>query len=97
MGKSQAVPFLSLASVKRYANRRGKTLARTQERPGSKPKLDERSRRLLEADLEDRFLFSLCSRGWTSMRGRWHLPISAAPDGVRSHKADELDQEKDDM
>ena len=46
---------VGLSSVKRYAAaaREGKPLA-PKKRPGSKPKLDEAARRLLEADLEER-------------------------------------------
>jgi transposase len=45
---------VGISSVKRYvvgASREGRLLAPT-ERHGSKPKLDEDARRLLEADLE---------------------------------------------
>ena len=46
---------VGLSTVKRYAAaaREGKPLA-PKKRPGSKPKLDEAARRLLEADLEER-------------------------------------------
>ncbi len=46
---------VGLSSVKRYAAaaREGKPLA-PKKRPGSKPKLDEAARKLLEADLEER-------------------------------------------
>ena len=46
---------VGVSSVKRYAAtaREGHSLA-PKRRPGSKPKLDERSRKLLEADLEER-------------------------------------------
>jgi transposase len=46
---------VSRASVKRYAAaaREGKPLA-PKKHPGSKPKLDETARRLLEADVENR-------------------------------------------
>ena len=46
---------VGLSTVKRYAAaaREGKPLA-PKKRPGSKPKLDEAARRLLEADLEKR-------------------------------------------
>jgi transposase len=57
MGKSQAARAfgVSLSSVKRYAKvaHEGRSLA-PKERPGSKPKLDEGARRLLEADLKER-------------------------------------------
>ncbi len=46
---------VGISSVKRYvaAHREGRSLA-PKKRPGSKPKLDERAIRLLEADLERR-------------------------------------------
>jgi transposase len=46
---------VGISSVKRYvtAAREGRSLA-PKKRPGSKPKLDEGARRLLEADLEER-------------------------------------------
>ena len=46
---------VGLSTVKRYAAaaREGSSLA-PKKRPGSKPKLDEAARRLLEADLEER-------------------------------------------
>ncbi len=46
---------MSLSSVKRYAKMadEGRSLA-PKKRPGSKPKLDESARRLLEADLKER-------------------------------------------
>jgi transposase len=47
---------VSLSSVKRYANKmadEGRSLA-PKKRPGSRPKLDESARRLLEADLKER-------------------------------------------
>lgn len=46
---------VGLSTVKRYAAtaREGKPLA-PKKRPGSKPKLDEAARKLLEADLEER-------------------------------------------
>jgi transposase len=46
---------VSRSSVKRYAaaRREGRPLA-PKKHPGSKPKLDERARKLLEADVEDR-------------------------------------------
>jgi transposase len=46
---------VGVSSVKRYtaAAREGRSLA-PKKRPGSKPKLDERARKLLEADLEER-------------------------------------------
>ena len=46
---------VGVSSVKRYAAaaREGRTLA-PKKRPGSRPKLDEAARRLLEADLDER-------------------------------------------
>ncbi len=46
---------VGISSVKRYVvtYREGRSLA-PKKRPGSKPKLDEGARRLLEADLEER-------------------------------------------
>lgn len=54
---------VSRSSVKRYAGaaREGKPLTPKQH-PGSKPKLDERARRLLEADVEHRPAASLKER-----------------------------------
>ena len=52
------------STVKRYAAaaREGRSLA-PKKRPGSKPKMDERARRLLEADLEERPAATLLERG----------------------------------
>ncbi len=46
---------VGISSVKRYvaAARQGRSLA-TKKRPGSKPKIDEDARKLLEADLQRR-------------------------------------------
>jgi transposase len=46
---------VGISSVKRYVatTREGRSLA-PNKRPGSKPKLDESARQLLEADLEER-------------------------------------------
>src|ERR671911_2436029 len=54
---------VSRSSVKRYAaaRREGRPLA-PKKHPGSKPKLDERSRRLLEADVEERPTITLKDR-----------------------------------
>ncbi|GEM_PF-1149233 len=54
---------VSRSSVKRYAGaaREGKPLTPKQH-PGSKPKLDERARRLVEADVEQRPAASLKER-----------------------------------
>ena len=65
MGKSQAARnfSVSLSSVKRYAKlaQEGRSLA-PKKRPGSKPKLDERSRKLLQADLEEHPFLTLQER-----------------------------------
>jgi transposase len=54
---------VSRSSVKRYAKlvEEGRSLA-PKKRPGSKPKMDERARRLLEADLEERPAATLSER-----------------------------------
>jgi transposase len=56
-GKSEAARSfgVSLSSVKRYARmaQEGRTLA-PKKRPGSKPKMAEGARRLLESDMEER-------------------------------------------
>ena len=65
MGKSQAARTfsVSLSSVKRYAKRaeEGRSLA-PKKRPGSKPKIDERARKLLEEDLKERPFITLQQR-----------------------------------
>jgi transposase len=65
MGKSQAARTfsVSLSSVKRYAKlaQEGRSLA-PKKRPGSKPKLDERSRKLLQSDLEEHPFLTLQER-----------------------------------
>jgi transposase len=65
MSKSQAARTfsVSLSSVKRYAKlaQQGRSLA-PKKRPGSKPKLDERSRKLLQADLEEHPFLTLQQR-----------------------------------
>src|SRR3954449_1282002 len=65
MGKSEVARAfgVSLSSVKRYARAasEGKSLA-PKKRPGSKPKLDERARRLLAADVEERPFVTLSQR-----------------------------------
>ncbi|MGI8910104.1 MAG: helix-turn-helix domain-containing protein [Rubrobacteraceae bacterium] len=57
MPKSEATRAfgVSRSSVKRYAvaRREGRPLT-PKKHPGSKPKLDERTRKLLEADVEER-------------------------------------------
>ena len=54
---------VSLSSVKRYVNKaqRGESLA-PKKRPGSAPKLDEKARKLLAADLEERPYLTLQER-----------------------------------
>lgn len=54
---------VSRSSVKRYAKlvQEGRPLA-PKKRPGSKPKIDERARRLLETDLEKRPAATLFER-----------------------------------
>ena len=56
-GKSEAARSfgVSLSSVKRYARmaQEGKPLA-PKKRPGSRPKMDESARKLLESDMEKR-------------------------------------------
>ena len=65
MGKSEAARTfsVSLSSVKRYATmaEEDRSLA-PKKRPGSKPKLDERARRLLEEDLKERPFITLQER-----------------------------------
>ncbi len=66
MGKSEAARGfgVSLSSVKRYVAkaRQGSSLT-PRKHPGPRPKLDERARRLLEADVEERPAVSLRERG----------------------------------
>jgi transposase len=65
MSKSEAARTfsVSLSSVKRYAKlaKEGRSLA-PKKRPGSKPKLDERARKLLEEDLKERPFITLQER-----------------------------------
>jgi len=65
MSKSEAARSfgVSRSSVKRYAKLadEGRPLA-PKKRPGSKPKMDVRARRLLEADIEERPAATLCER-----------------------------------
>ena len=65
MPKSEAARTfgLSRSSVKRYAaaRREGRPLT-PKKHPGSKPKLDERARKLLEADVEQRPAITLKDR-----------------------------------
>ena len=66
MTKSEAAKTfgVSRSSVKRYAaaRREGRPLT-PKKHPGSKPKLDERARKILEADVEHRPAISLKERG----------------------------------
>ena len=78
--KEQGVPTVEVARtfgvglscVKRYAAtaREGRSLA-PKRRPGSKPKLDEGARKLLEADLEERPAGRRCPKGASSCGGPW--------------------------
>ena len=65
MSKAQAARAfcVSLSSVKRYVNKaqRGESLA-PKKRPGSAPKLDEKARKLLEDDLQERPYLTLQDR-----------------------------------
>jgi transposase len=65
MPKAQAARTfsVSLSSVKRYVNKaqRGESLA-PKKRPGSAPKLDEKARKLLEDDLQERPYLTLQER-----------------------------------
>ena len=63
---------VGLSSVKRYAAtaREGRSLA-PKRSPGSKPKLDEGARKLLEADLEERPAGRRCPKGASSCGGPW--------------------------
>ena len=65
MPKSEAARTfgVSRSSVKRYAaaHREGRSLA-PKKHPGPKPKLDERARKLLEADVEERPAITLEDR-----------------------------------
>jgi transposase len=66
MGKSEAARTfgVSLSSVKRYVGkaRQGDSLS-PRKHPGPRPKIDEKARRLLEADVEKRPAVSLRERG----------------------------------
>jgi transposase len=66
MKKSEAAKTfgVSRSSVKRYAaaRREGRPLT-PKKHPGSKPKLDERARKILEADVEHRPAITLKERG----------------------------------
>ena len=65
MSKAQAARTfsVSLSSVKRYVDRakRGESLA-SKKRPGSTPKLDQKARNLLAADLQERPYLTLQER-----------------------------------
>jgi len=65
MGKSEAARTFSVSrsSVKRYAKlaEEGRPLA-PKKRPGSKPKLEERSSKLLEEDIKERPFITLQKR-----------------------------------
>ena len=65
MGKSEAARSfgVSLSSVKRYAAkaREGTSLS-PRKHPGPRPKIDERARKLLEADVEKRPALTLRER-----------------------------------
>jgi transposase len=65
MGKSEAARTfsVSLSSVKRFAKlaEEGRSLV-PKKRPGSKPKLDERSSKLLEEDIKERPFITLQQR-----------------------------------
>jgi transposase len=66
MNKSEAARAfgVSLSSVKRYAKAvsEGRSLS-PGKAPGNRPKLDEKARRLLEADVEERPFVKLKDRG----------------------------------
>ena len=65
MGKSEAARTfgMSLSSVKRYVGkaRQGESLS-ARKHPGPRPKMDERAKRLLEADVERRPAVTLRER-----------------------------------
>ena len=65
MGKSEAARTfgMSLSSVKRYVGkaRQGNSLS-PRKHPGPRPKIDEKARRLLEADVENRPALTLGER-----------------------------------
>src|ERR687891_1147728 len=65
MSKAQATRIfsVSLSSVKRYVDKakRGESLA-SKKRPGSTPKLDQKARNLLAADLQERPYLTLQER-----------------------------------
>jgi len=65
MGKSEAARTfgVSLSSVKRYVGkaRQGESLS-ARKHPGPRPKMDQRAKRLLEADVENRPAVTLRER-----------------------------------
>jgi transposase len=66
MGKSEAARSfgVSLSSVKRYVAKANQGDSLTPKKhPGPRPKLDERARKLLEVDVENRPAVSLRERG----------------------------------
>src|ERR687896_399101 len=71
---------VSRSSVKRYAKmaEEGRSLA-PKKRPGSKPKMDEHARRLLEADLEERPAATLSERREFLRRVAGASPTEATP------------------
>ena len=83
MTKSEAARTfgVSRSSVKRYAKltEEGRSLA-PKKRPGSKPKIDERTRRLLEADLEERPAATLSERREFLRRVVWSVGRRVYPE-----------------
>ena len=91
MPKSEAAKTfgVSRTSIKRYAaaRREGRTLA-PRKHPGSKPKLDERARALLESDVEERpaatlkdrrrLLEAMAGEGGTRFLVVTHHPLTMA-------------------
>lgn len=82
MPKSEAARAfgVSRSPVKRYAaaRREGRSLA-PKKHPGSKSKLDERARKLLEADVEERTALTLKDRYLSSKRWGWGFGKRAYP------------------
>src|SRR5215212_8558232 len=84
MGKSEAARSfgVSLSSVKRYVAkvRQGSSLT-PRKHPGPRPKIDQRARRLLEADVEERPALSLnawCELSIEGLSGRWPPSLESA-------------------
>ena len=81
MPKAQAARTfgVGISTVKRYATKaqRGEPLE-AGKAPGKRPKIDERLSKLLEEDLKESALSSLCNKG-VSIWGWWPLWRSAAP------------------